>query len=272
MKTIIRPGMLIYSICFGLLSIFFVITDIQNDYPVAFCLWSAVYHGLLFVGNLLYSFNLITQGVRKIWKGVFPLVILAFLFDNIFDIINGPHVHQEGTITIILLCLLTIFLFLPTFKAHYAIGFGKELMEGARGRNVLPVTCAIVCFCFFSLHVIVVLLNVATGGYVRFESRGRQYYAEFAKACDSVMAKNPVTTNDYVEVPVTDPSIPKIIRDMHPTDIELESNRVSMDINSDSRFGYSIKWGPVEGAPTNIWVLSTEMQNIWTTKYIQTNR
>lgn len=143
--------MLVYSIFFGLLSISFVQNNFENGYLLIFCLWSTAYYVLVFLGNLLYSFNCITPKLRTIWKVVFPVVILQFLSSGIVDVIYGPHVHKHGVIATTVSYLFAFLLFYPTFKAHYVIGYGKELKEVTRRNNILPAASAILSFCILGL-------------------------------------------------------------------------------------------------------------------------
>ena len=67
---------------------------------------------------------------------------------------------------------------------------------------------------------------LAQPGHFAFRHRSTSYYVEFTKACDSLLAQHPLGTNKFIELPVTDASLPGIIRNVHPFRIKLAANWV----------------------------------------------
>jgi hypothetical protein len=95
-----------------------------------------------------------------------------------------------------------------------------------------------------------------------FKHKSPQYYAAFAKSCDSLLVQYLTGTNRFVEVPVTDTSLPKIIRDVHPFKIKVERNHVWILAGGTSHvLGYGISWEPNDEAKTNVWALSTTQES-----------
>jgi hypothetical protein len=124
--NVARPWMLVYTIAFGLLSIAFVYDDVENKYNVIYVLEGIFIFLLVFIGNLIYSLDFITQKIRMIWKFAFPIIILDFVVSDIIDDIYGKHAQNKSVELMSLATLLNIALFLPTFWAHYKIGYGKK--------------------------------------------------------------------------------------------------------------------------------------------------
>ncbi|HWH69556.1 MAG TPA: hypothetical protein VNT26_09240, partial [Candidatus Sulfotelmatobacter sp.] len=52
--------------------------------------------------------------------------------------------------------------------------------------------------------------------YLRLQHKSGGYYAELAAACDSILRQHPPGTNQVIWIPVTDPSLPKVIRNLQP--------------------------------------------------------
>jgi hypothetical protein len=110
----------------------------------------------------------------------------------------------------------------------------------------------------FATFVIVVISFVAytqgTSVYLGFKHKNATYHAEFAEACDSLLALHPLGTNQSIEVPVTDPSLPKIITDLHPVRIGVSPNKVWILVNESHIDGLAVIWEPQN--QTNTWALS----------------
>ena len=121
--------MLVYTIFFGLLSIGFVRDNFENRYHVAYVVWTAVFYGLILTGNLIYSLDCINPTIRKIWKLVFPVIILQFVSSDIVDILYGSHAHKTSLALACIVGMIDFALFFPTFLAHYKIGYGKEIVD-----------------------------------------------------------------------------------------------------------------------------------------------
>jgi hypothetical protein len=86
------------------------------------------------------------------------------------------------------------------------------------------------------------------------------YYADYTAACDSVLAQHPLAANESIMIPVSDPSLPKIMTDLHPVKIEVSFQHVWMCLGSDSHAGFGLTWDPQWGN-TNVWVLHTTMES-----------
>jgi len=129
MENIARPWMFAYTIVFGLLSAHFVYNDVKNQYCISFIIWDGVYYALVLGGNLIYSLDFSTFKIRKIWKFVFPIVILGFVVGGIIDSIYGRHAHNASIQMQATAWILGFVTFFPTFLAHYKIGYGKETTD-----------------------------------------------------------------------------------------------------------------------------------------------
>jgi len=118
--------MLTYSIFFGLLSIRWVHNDMENQYNLIYVIEGACVFVLILAGNLIYSFDFITSKIQKIWKFVFPIVILDFILGVVIDSIYGKHAHNASSELKSIALILLVATYSPTFLAHYKIGYGKE--------------------------------------------------------------------------------------------------------------------------------------------------
>lgn len=95
-----------------------------------------------------------------------------------------------------------------------------------------------------------------------FRHKSAGYYGQFAKACDSLLTQHPVGTNKVLELPVTDASVPNIIRDVHPVRIKLGTNWVWILAWGESHGnGVGITWAPENEAQTNVWILRTTVES-----------
>ena len=92
----------------------------------------------------------------------------------------------------------------------------------------------------------------------RFRHRSEAYYAEFAKACDSLLEHHPLGTNRFIELSVTGAALPQIIQDLQPSKIKVSSNRVWI-LSQGNLVG--IAWEPKDEAQTNVWQLITSIES-----------
>jgi hypothetical protein len=116
----------------------------------------------------------------------------------------------------------------------------------------------------FLLFLVVVIGGVVylrnSSVYLGFKHKSTKYHAEFAEACDSVLAQHPLGTNKDIELSTTDPSLPKIITDLHPVRIGVSPNKVWILVNESHIDGLAVIWEPVwepqNQNQTNDWALT----------------
>ncbi len=102
--------------------------------------------------------------------------------------------------------------------------------------------------------------------YFGLRHKSSKWYAEFTAACDVVLAAHPLGTNEAIWIPVSDHSIPKIIRDLHPLKLQVNPQRVWMLMVSDSHAGFGLEWHP-KWDDTNVWTLDTVGESMETVIY-----
>jgi hypothetical protein len=102
--------------------------------------------------------------------------------------------------------------------------------------------------------------------YVRLQHKSREYYMELAAACDSILATYPLGTNEVIWIPVTDPSLPMVVRDLHPIKLQVNPQRVWMLLDSDSHAGIGLEWQP-KWEDTNVWKLDIVAESFETVIY-----
>jgi hypothetical protein len=102
--------------------------------------------------------------------------------------------------------------------------------------------------------------------YFGLRHKSARWYVDFTAACDGVLAAHAPGTNEAIWIPVTDPSLPKIIRDLHPLKLQVNPQRVWMLMVSDSHAGFGLEWAPKWG-DTNVWILQTIAESMETVLY-----
>jgi hypothetical protein len=122
-----------------------------------------------------------------------------------------------------------------------------------RAFRIILVTGLVVAFIIGFIWFLPNLLNTQ---YFGLRHKSAKFYADFMAACDSVLAAHPLGTNEAIMIPVTDPSLPKIITDLHPIKINVSPQRFWMLLGSDSHAGFGLAWEP-QWNDTNIWILHT---------------
>jgi|GEM_PF-3076399 hypothetical protein len=102
--------------------------------------------------------------------------------------------------------------------------------------------------------------------YIRLQHKSREYYVELAAACDSILAKHPLGTNEVIWIPVTDASLPTVVRDLHPLKLQVNPQRVWMLLDYDSHAGIGLEWQP-KWDDINIWKLDIVAEGFETVIY-----
>lgn len=90
--------------------------------------------------------------------------------------------------------------------------------------------------------------------YTQLQHQSPEYYAGLAAALDSLFPKQPLALNECMWPPLTDPSLPKVLRDLHPLKIQVNAHDVWMALDSNSGVHGLVWWRPQEW-DTNIWNL-----------------
>ena len=122
-----------------------------------------------------------------------------------------------------------------------------------------------------------ILRFALTSPYLRFMGKDASYFAEVAHGCDLVLRQHPVSSNDTAVVygeslPYRaklsghEPSLPKIIRALHPDMIVVSTNRVAIEIPPNHMGGFVVTWEP-DDMRTNLWVLQSNGDGLIKTVY-----
>jgi hypothetical protein len=123
---IIRPWMLVYTIIFGLLFVSGAYDQLKSGDSFAYVAWGCVMDVVILAGNIFYSFSYSPPIIQTAWKIVFPIVVLDFLATQIVALFYGKET-QHASITLLIFALALIYVIsIPTFKAHYSLGYGKQ--------------------------------------------------------------------------------------------------------------------------------------------------
>lgn len=152
---------------------------------------------------------------------------------------------------------------IPLLRIASRFGGGFYIrLHMRKSRIILAVVLVVVFFIGF-LWSLPELLNPQ---YFGLRHKSAKYYADYTSACDALLAKHSLGTNDFISIPATDPSLPKIITDLHPVKIQVRTQGVWLLLGSDSHNGFGLTWEPEYGQ-TNLWVLHTTAESLDTVIY-----
>jgi hypothetical protein len=143
------------------------------------------------------------------------------------------------------------------------------LIASVKHMRVPPIAKFPLLFVALLAAFILVLPILGHPQHFAFRHRSPGYYAEFARACDSLLAQHPIGTNEIVEIPVNDQSIPSIIRQVHPFRIKLATNWVWILAWGEGHAdGVGITWEPQNEGQTSVWALLTTAEGHTRTVYV----
>jgi len=100
--------------------------------------------------------------------------------------------------------------------------------------------------------LVVLVLSCLKSPYLRFIEKDQKYYSDVARACDLMLQRHPLGTNEVIQLPIRDVSVPSVIHDLHPSAITLSSNRVHVMVGVRD---VGMSWEALDG-DTNSWVLN----------------
>jgi len=126
--TIKKKGMFIYSIVFLLLSIIFTYNDISNNYWWYFTVWMIIIYIAINVGNFLYSINFRSRIIQKVWKVIFPLVVISLILSIIIDEKYGKNSATDDSLLVyIIAATLGLAILSPALIANFQLAYKKNL-------------------------------------------------------------------------------------------------------------------------------------------------
>ncbi|HTA95605.1 MAG TPA: hypothetical protein VK769_05725 [Verrucomicrobiae bacterium] len=109
MKRNIRPWMLAYTI---FMAVFFapaVRHDFTSWHLIFFAVWDWICDIIMIVGNLLFSLNRVPSAIRRPWKVVFPILVLEFFTNGIYDSLYGKHAQDDSAALLIFVWIVSVF-------------------------------------------------------------------------------------------------------------------------------------------------------------------
>lgn len=113
-------------------------------------------------------------------------------------------------------------------------------------------------FAFIAVCCCLVIILWPKPPVLQFMSKSREYYREFAHACDTLLQKYPAGTNDFIRIASDDPGLPTIIRDLrYGVDrVTISSNCVHIVVPAPWH-GFGIVWETQGGVGGETWELAT---------------
>jgi hypothetical protein len=96
------------------------------------------------------------------------------------------------------------------------------------------------------------------------------YYRQVADGLEMVRQQHPLGTNLFLEIPVLDPSIPEVIRNLHPSKIRRFADGAGVMIGV-GRGGFAVSWSRDDmHTNSDIWILETNGEGLRKTIYART--
>lgn len=129
--TLPRPlcWMAAYTIVFAVLCVLFVQDDVQLHYPLAWVAVGVLVWLLVLAGNTIYTLRCANSGIARIWRAVFPLILLYIVSSCVVDEIRDP----SDVPTALLAAPIALALLWPTLLANYLISYGYRSQIAAAG-------------------------------------------------------------------------------------------------------------------------------------------
>ncbi len=118
--------MIVYSFVFACFDVSANIDNFEIGYHISIIVWCISFDTVINIGNFLYAFNYSHEVLPKIWRFVFPILILHIAVMGYLDSTVPQDVKHESTVFTIAAFVLYVFFLLPTLWANYKLGYGKR--------------------------------------------------------------------------------------------------------------------------------------------------
>jgi hypothetical protein len=106
--------------------------------------------------------------------------------------------------------------------------------------------------------------------YHRFMEKSSAYYSQVADGLELVRQQHPLGTNLFLDIPVSDPSIPEVIRSLRPSEIRRFADGAGVRIGV-GRGRFSVSWSrDTMRTNFNAWNLSTGAEGLRKIVYTRT--
>jgi len=116
----------------------------------------------------------------------------------------------------------------------------------------------------------ILCLPYAISPYLRFMDKSSAYYEQVASALESLRQRYPLGTNSTLHIPVSDPSIPQVIRHLHPSEILRFADGAGVRIGV-GRGSFTVSWSRDEmRTNANIWTLKSNAEGLRKVIYART--
>ena len=113
-------------------------------------------------------------------------------------------------------------------------------------------------------------LPYAISPYLLFMDKSSAYYAQVADGLELVRQQHPLGTNLFLQIPVSDPSITQVIRDLHPSEIRRFADGAGLRIGT-GRGRFTVSWSRDEmHTNSSIWTLQSNAEGLRKTVYART--
>ncbi|HXX64343.1 MAG TPA: hypothetical protein VEO56_11170 [Bacteroidota bacterium] len=120
--------MLAYLAFFLLVSYVSVKNDAENHYHFVYVLAGAFAYAGHIVGIGLYAIKFQNEGIRRLWKWLFPFQVTFYLVSFVVDSLLGMHADHSimGIILDMFIFIVGTVLFFPAFLASYSLAYRGE--------------------------------------------------------------------------------------------------------------------------------------------------
>src|SRR5438094_659929 len=135
--------------------------------------------------------------------------------------------------------------------------------------NRKTILCAIAALTVIAFAVLYATLTEGPPSYWSFSRhRSARYYAQFADACDRLIAQTVQGTTNVVRLQGDDPQLPEMIRKLTGKFVEVRADRVYVFVNAFARYG--VEWKNDESSP-KLWKLTVIGEAEPVTAFARTN-
>lgn len=151
-------------------------------------------------------------------------------------------------------------LFLSAHLGPWQYSLNMRASSGMSALRTIVVVAAVVV-------LVLVIFAPLRSPYLRLIHKDRAYYERLARGCDTLLVQHPLGTNSTLDVAASDPSLPKVISDLHPTQIMVSTNGVWFMKDRD----FGVGWRP-QDQDTNQWALTVFGEGPFKVVYVEARK
>ena len=117
--------MVLYALIFLAMAVSANSDNFEIGYNIILIIWSILLDVFIVAGNFIYAFGISNTTINKVWKYVFPIMVLDFFVFLILDTVIPKDTKNDSVVLFMVATIAATIIYFPAFWANYKLGYSK---------------------------------------------------------------------------------------------------------------------------------------------------